>query len=212
MSEANSALVQARGETKTIHAELSRQEADYKQQLTAAKSALKRAQDEKAAAVTEKLQAAEAMEALKQQYAPLGEAEAAYGRYAALPQSIKTAMAGFVRGDSLLAFIVSGARDSKLDAYWEFCRTEVQKSGGLQYAEPIAGLFAFFFARLNSVTENPLYELNTPGLGARFNGESMIVSNSSASKDGAVERVILPGYTGRTSHKIVKKAVVALKG
>jgi hypothetical protein len=149
--------------------------------------------------------------ALKNRYVALDELEKIYAVYNTLPQNIKTSMAGFIRGDTLLSFVVSGMRDSRLDIFWEFCRTEVQKSDGLQYASQIESVFAFFFAKINGVTESPLYELLVPDTGRRFDDNLMILSNSSGSKDGVVEKTVLSGYSGKISQKIIKKAVVTLK-
>jgi hypothetical protein len=148
---------------------------------------------------------------LGHKYGDLDELERIFGAYNSLPQTLKNSMAGFIRGDSLLSFTVSGMRDSRLDMFWEFCRTEVQRSSGLQYAPEIAAIFTFFFTKINSITESPLYELYAPREGSRFNDETMTVSNSSAARDGAVEKTVLPGYSGKISQKTVKKAIVILK-
>jgi hypothetical protein len=152
------------------------------------------------------------MAAMRQKYVPISELEAVYAVYESLPENSKISLSGFVRGDSLLSFVVSGSRDTRIEGFWEFCKTAVQKSDGLQYAPQLAKIFSFFFTKINSVTETALYELFEPPNGSRFDDNSMIVSNNSPAKDGVVAETILPGYRGKTTQKTIKKAVTALKG
>jgi len=151
-------------------------------------------------------------EKLKRKYGSLDELDKIYKVYNVLPQNIRTSMNGFIRGDSLLAFVTSGARDTKLEAFWEFCRAEVQKSNGLEYAKEIAAVFTFFFAKIMSATDDPLYRLDISLDGMEFDDDKMILSNSSAVRSGVVDTTVLPGFTGINSGRIAKKAIVILKG
>jgi len=151
-------------------------------------------------------------EALKRKYEPIRELEDIYHAYNKLPRDLKDSMAGFIRGDSLLSFVISGARDSRIEKFWEFCRIEVQKSNGLEYSRELASIFSFFFTKINASAEPSLYELIIPPKGTKFDEDSMIPSNNSPSKNGAVDSLVLPGYIGMNTGKVIKKAVVLLKG
>ncbi|MHC6201767.1 hypothetical protein ACYULU_01070 [Breznakiellaceae bacterium SP9] len=193
-------------------AELKHALSEKDQAISALNKQLSEAKAEAAAALREKTAAAESLESFRRKYASMEELERVYNVYTALPPDLKTSMAGFLRGESLLAFVVSGARDSRLDMFWEFCRTEVQKSSGLRYAGEIAGIFRFFFTEINALIKPPLYEIIEPQNGQSYDDSAMILSNSTAAKNGSVERTVLPGYRGKKSQKAVKQAIVILKG
>jgi hypothetical protein len=160
----------------------------------------------------EKEQAEQETRSLRQKYETFGELEKAYEMYRTLPQEIRKPMSGFIRGDSLFTFVVSGMRDSQLDRFWEFCRMVVQEPQGNEIAPVLSQVFTFFFDKMNSVTEFPLYELRIPETGVRYDDEKMILSNNSKVRDGFVDQVILPGYYAKANQKTIKKTVVLLKG
>ena len=164
------------------------------------------------AVTCEKNQISGALEELKRKYASLDELEDIYHAYNRLPHELKDSMSGFIRGDSLISFVISGARDSRIEKFWEFCRFEVQRSNGLEYSGELRSVFSYFFTKINAASEPCLYELITPAKGAKFDGDSMIPSNNSPSKDGVVDGLALPGYKGINTGKVIKKAIVTLKG
>lgn len=136
--------------------------------------------------------------------------EEQYELYNSLPEGLRKSMAGIINGETLWKFLISGAQAERQDLFWEFCRTEVQKSTGLTYAETLRSLFVFFSQNIASLSSVSLYELYEPIEGSEFKNESMIPSNS-GSQSGYVEQVILPGLKGVNTGKINKKAIVKLK-
>ncbi len=136
--------------------------------------------------------------------------EKQYELYRSLPESLRKSMAGIINGETLWKFLISGAQTERQELFWEFCRTEVQKSNGLTYAAILKSLFVFFSENIASLSSASLYELYEPSEGSEFKTDSMIPSNSGA-QSGRVELVVLPGLKGVNTGKINKKAVVKLE-
>jgi len=186
------------------------EEIEQKSKIT--ENALSQAKKEIDAVTSEKKRISGELEEIKHKYESMGELEDIYHAYNKLPRDLKDSMAGFIRGDSLISFVISGARDSRIEKFWEFCRIEVQKSNGLEYSKEIASIFSFFFTKINGSVEPSLYELIIPPKGAKFDEDSMTPSNNSPSKSGVVDGVVLPGYKGMNTGKVIKKTIVTLKG
>lgn len=138
------------------------------------------------------------------------ELEEKYKLYKTLPDNLRRSLAGIVNGESFASFLISGSQESRRENFWEFCRTEVQKSNGLTYAETLKTLFVFFHNNAMSITSAPMYELYEPSIQSRYSGDAMIPSNS-GEQSGHVVQVVLPGIRGIKSGNIVKKAIVRLE-
>ena len=138
------------------------------------------------------------------------ELEEKYKLYKTLPDNLRRSLAGIVNGESFASFLISGSQESRRENFWEFCRTEVQKSNGLTYAETLKTLFVFFHNNAMSITSSPMYELYEPESQSKYSGDAMIPSNS-GEQSGHVVQVVLPGIRAIKSGNIVKKAIVKLE-
>lgn len=184
-----------------LKAESERAQKALAAQLESAKRSIEKLQDAQDTLQAElrmcqdKLQAARAL-------------EEHYDLYKMLPDNLRKSLYGIVNGDSFVQFIISGSQESRQDVFWEFCRTEVQKSNGLAHAETLRKLFMFFFRNLSSISD-PKCELYFPPIPGDFKADAMIPSNS-GEQAGPVTQVILPGLQGVKTGKIYKKAIVKL--
>nr|AGS53554.1 hypothetical protein [uncultured bacterium contig00062] len=149
------------------------------------------------------------IEGLREKYDCMEELEEVFLHYKSLPENIKKSMSAYICEDSRLTFAMSGARDSKIERLWDFCRLEVQKD--LQYSKAISEIFSFFFIKIDSFLEKPRYELIIPSNGVMFNEGTMVISNNSPARVGVISSTLLPGYSVIDGN-IVKKAIVLLKG
>jgi len=136
--------------------------------------------------------------------------EEQYSLYKTLPDNLRKSLSGIVNEESFAKFLISGSQESRQELFWDFCRTEVQKSNGLAHAEILKKLFIFFNDNVSSITSSPIYELYCPPIQSEYKADAMIPSNS-GEQSGAVVQVVLPGIKGIRTGNIVKKAIVKLE-
>lgn len=136
--------------------------------------------------------------------------EEQYSLYRTLPDNLRKSLSGIVNGDSFAKFLISGSQESRQELFWDFCRTEVQKSNGLAHAEILKKLFIFFNDNVSSITTSPIYELYCPPIQSEYEADAMIPSNS-GEQSGHVVQVVLPGIKGIRTGNMFKKAIVKLE-
>ncbi|MCB5279962.1 MAG: hypothetical protein LHW59_10640 [Candidatus Cloacimonetes bacterium] len=127
--------------------------------------------------------------------------------YQGLPDSLRESLKGIFRGGDLPSFIICGAQNENLLAFWDFCKVEFNR-GNLAHRVELLKIFDFFFELVNSkLFESPYYAKQELALGMSFDRDKFS-STSDSRVSGPLTELLLQGIVYATNGTIVRKSLV----